>query len=85
MRQYADLIEKIDASVNGKHVLAAMWAEISESLSTDEQVLETISSLSQESFEEFIQHYKETLCAQPRALRRNWQRLADKWARQNGL
>jgi len=85
MRQYVELIEEIDRSVNGRHVLAAMWAELSEAEFTDEQVWEIIASLTQESFETFIQHYKETLRAQPRAFRRSWQRLADKWARLNEL
>ena len=85
MRQYVELIEEIDRSVNGKHVLAAMCAEISEAEFTDEQVWEIIASLTQESFETFIQHYKETLCAQPRSARRSWQRLAHKWARLNEL
>ena len=85
MRQYVELIEEIDRSVNGRHVLAAMWAEISEAEFTDQQVMEIISSLTQESFESFIQHYKETLRAQSRANRRSWQRLADKWAKQHGL
>ena len=85
MRQFVEIIEEIDRSVNGKHVIAAMFAELHEDGMTDEQVFKMIESLPPKAFEEFIHHFKETLHANNRSTRRRWQKLADKWAKQHGL
>jgi len=85
MRQYVELIEEIDRSVNGRHVIAAMFAELHEDDMTDEQVFAMIESLPTEAFEEFIHHFKETLHANNRSMRRRWQKLADKWLKEKGL
>jgi len=85
MRQYVELIEEIDPSVNGRHVFAALYADISEGYMSRHQIVTTIAELPIEAFEEFIELYKVLERDMNRANRRRWQKGADKWARQNGL